>query len=782
MTSSRDDAPARPPSALRPVLGVAALAVLLLVAVLAVVAGAPARPRGAEAPVQVFSAARAMDELEEIADVPRPVGSSGHTRAREHLLVTLEAWGWRTEVQEAVGVTDFAQPGTQPVALARNVVATWPGTDPTGTVVLAAHYDTVAGSPGAADDGIGVGTVLEVARALSTEGAAPLRNDVVVLITDAEEAGLLGAEAFARERASSLGEAVVLNHEARGAWGAPTTFRTTSPNGVLLDALSRAPGASAESSSEAAFEALPNGTDFTPLTAAGMHALDTAIAAGSAHYHSPVDDLEHLSPASVQQMGDTSLALASELAAADLSTVAEGEEQVVTTLPWGLLRHPRAAEGPLALAALVGAGALVVVRRRRRLLTLPRTALSAAVAVVALLAAGAAGWATWQLALLVDAGQASAVVGEPYRPTPYAAAVLTAAAGVVLGGYALARRRLGAVAVATGAVTALAAAGTLLTPVPGLSGLLTLPVLCAVAGGLAAEVLPERAALARGAAVLIGSAGVVLLLGPGAWVAPDVGLATGGPAGAVFLGALVLLVLPVVELAWPRSPTPRRRQAWRTAAVPVTVLLVAAVMVAAGLVANREGATAPRQEQLVYVLDTGTGQALWASRRSPVSAWSAALLTEPPARLDAVPRAEGALLAHGPAPVVDLPAPEVTVLAETTRDDGRRDLVLRLSSPRGAPAVGLWVDVGSATVRQASVAGRALPVNGAFGRWDFGFVLEGAPADGTEVRLTLDQHADALAVRVADRSDSLAAVPGSTPPRGRVLVTPQLWVARELAL
>jgi Zn-dependent M28 family amino/carboxypeptidase len=188
------------------------------------------------------------------------------------------------------------------VALARNVVATWPGTDPTGTVVLAAHYDTVAGSPGAADDGIGMGTVLEVARALSTGGAAPLRNDVVVLLTDAEEPGLLGADAFARERAGALGETVVLNHEARGAAGAPTTFRTTSPNGVLLEALSRAPGASADSASEAAFEALPNGSDFTPLTGAGLHALDTAIAAGSAHYHSPVDDLAHLSPASLQQM------------------------------------------------------------------------------------------------------------------------------------------------------------------------------------------------------------------------------------------------------------------------------------------------------------------------------------------------------------------------------------------------------------------------------------------------------------------------------------------------
>jgi len=87
----------------------------------------------------------------------------------------------------------------------------------------------------------------------------------MVLLTDAEEVGLLGAEAFARERSKGLGTTVVLNHEARGAGGAPVTFRMSSPNGELIEVLAGAPGASADSSSEASFEALPNDTDFTPF-------------------------------------------------------------------------------------------------------------------------------------------------------------------------------------------------------------------------------------------------------------------------------------------------------------------------------------------------------------------------------------------------------------------------------------------------------------------------------------------------------------------------------------
>jgi len=108
-----------------------------------------------------------------------------------------------------------------------------------------------------------------------------------------------------------------------------------------------------------------------------------------------------------------------------------------------------------------------------------------------------------------------------------------------------------------------------------------------------------------------------------------------------------------------------------------------------------------------------------------------------------------------------------------------RELVLRLRSARGAPAVGLWVAAGSTSVREASVAGRELPVHGPRGPWDFGFVLEGTPAEGVEVRLLLDQRSAVLPLRVGDRSDDLGVVLGSAPPAGRVLVTPQLWVTRE---
>ena len=219
--------------------GAAALAALVLVAIASTLSMAPTGPLGADAPADVFSAARAMTHIETIAEDPRPIGSAEHAEARAYLLQQLASLGWRTEVQESVGRFDFGNNGTQNMAAVANVIATKPGSQATGTVLLTAHYDTVAGSPGAADDGIGVGVLLETARALNTAGA--LRNDVVILLTDAEEDGLHGAEAFVRERVEALGPTVVLNHEARGASGAPITYRMSSPNGELLDVFRRRP-------------------------------------------------------------------------------------------------------------------------------------------------------------------------------------------------------------------------------------------------------------------------------------------------------------------------------------------------------------------------------------------------------------------------------------------------------------------------------------------------------------------------------------------------------------
>jgi hypothetical protein len=758
----------------------AGLAALLLVGIASVLGMAPTAPSGPDVPPGAFSAARAKTHISAIADDPRPVGSPQHDEARAYLLDELGSLGWRTEVQESIGMFDFGVDGTQSIAAVANVIATRPGIASTGTVMLAAHYDTVAGSPGAGDDGIGVGVLLETARALST-AAAP-RNTVMILLTDAEEVGLLGAEAFVRERAKQLGTTVVLNHEARGAGGGPMTFRMSSPNSELIEVLAGAPGVFADSSSEATFEALPNDSDFTPFEQGGLYGYDTAILADGAYYHSPIDDPAHLSAASLQQMGDTTLALTRELAGMDLAAIGRGGEEIVTALPWGLLWYPQSLEIPLAIGVLVLAAVLVWVLRRRGALTLPRVALSALASVVVLAVAGVASYAVWRLALLIDPAQASVVVGEPYRPLLYRLAMLLAGLAAVLSLFALLRRRLGAVGLAVGMLVVLALAGVLLAfTLPGVSGAVVQPTLVVAAGAVVAVLLPERRTGVRSGVYLLAMAVAAVMLGPAVWLGFDVGLSA-GPLSAVLLAMFVTLALPLIEVAWPlpADTVPRRRM--RIVAVPTLVVILTAALTAAGLVANREGATDARQENVVYSLDADTKEAQWASGAVPTSEWSRSLLSEPAVPLEeAFPWSAGAALWHGPAPVAELSPPAVTVLRDVSRG-GARELTLQLSSRRVASTLGLWVDAGSATVRSASVAGRDVPTDRSQGKWAFGFRFYGAPEDGVEVQLALDQHANGVTVRVADSTHDLGMVPGFTPPQGRVLVTPEVVVTRTLTL
>jgi hypothetical protein len=55
----------------------------------------------------------------------------------------------------------------------------------------------------------------------------------------------------------------------------------------------------------------------------------------------------------LQQMGDTTLRLTRELAGTDLAAVAEGDQEIVATMPRGLFRYPQGLEVPLALGTLV---------------------------------------------------------------------------------------------------------------------------------------------------------------------------------------------------------------------------------------------------------------------------------------------------------------------------------------------------------------------------------------------------------------------------------------------
>nr|WP_295660298.1 M28 family peptidase [Polymorphobacter sp.] len=288
-------------------------------ALFAVLATTPPGPRGVDAPVAEFSAERAMTDVQEIGGAPHPTGSVDNARVRTWAIERLRGLGlWvRTTVNPmsakgAAGLVKWSGDATvRPVV---NIIATLPGRDPAApALVLMAHYDSVWGSPGAADDGAGVASILEIVRALKA-GPQPLR-DVIVLLTDGEELGLEGGRAFFRADPERARTGVIVNFETRGGGGRAAMFETGHDNGGMMRLFAGAVGhPSATSLSVLIYELLPNDTDYTPAKALGIPGFNFAFIGRSGLYHSPLATPANLDRGALQDMGAQGLDIARALA------------------------------------------------------------------------------------------------------------------------------------------------------------------------------------------------------------------------------------------------------------------------------------------------------------------------------------------------------------------------------------------------------------------------------------------------------------------------------------
>jgi hypothetical protein len=137
--------------------GFVLLLVLLLVAAPSLL---PRRVTLASAPPDI-SGERAMAHLPIIAREPHPAGSPAQARVRDYLVRQLSDIGLEVEVQRTRGV--------------ENVVACLHGTDPTGAIVVLAHYDSVAADAA----GSGRAASVTVPALPSTVIVCPLRMRLV---------------------------------------------------------------------------------------------------------------------------------------------------------------------------------------------------------------------------------------------------------------------------------------------------------------------------------------------------------------------------------------------------------------------------------------------------------------------------------------------------------------------------------------------------------------------------------------------------------------------------
>jgi hypothetical protein len=707
------------------------------------------QPQGTEASPSVFSATRAQALLQELVGdgVPHPIGSPANGRLRANIVRRLSALGYATELQSGTVCNGDGTCGS-PV----NIIATLRGTSTAaGAVLLVAHYDSVPAGPGAADDGGGVAGVLEIARILAgrpTAGRPAALHPVILLITDGEEAGLLGALLFVRDHPLAKLVSAAVNWDARGTSGSSLMFETGSANTWLMGLFAaNIARPMTNSLYYVVYKQLENDTDFTVFKAAGYQGFNFAFIGNVGRYHTPLDDAAHTDPGSLQQQGDNALSALSALTGAAGRQPPMAESVFFDVYARTLIAWPSGYTLPAALLSLLLLLAEAVVMLRRAAVTVPQV-LWGGLGTLVMLAAGLA-LCVGILALTIVAGKVPPLSGGSWiaHPVPMhaaSAAIALASAGLVS---AWASRRAGfwGFWVAAALLSAsLSIAGAVWVP-----GAVFVPLIAALAAGFA--VLPCIASWAKSkippqwAAELAALLPLLVFFGAALPMLQFLYMALGSPAWpistlALGLGGAALLPLLALSSKGARS----------------AVTALAAACVVGGTLLTfclpTYSADWPQRIDLEYWLDADTGQSHYFvrcdSERLPASLAAAA-------HFDSVPHprfpGSGALGFVAAAPTLALPSPELTLISSTPGKTTR--FTVHLASARAAPEA-LVVFPASAKIASIDVAAQNRSVRAKLHRLSAGATLldfVGLPAEGMDFSFDAAGPAS-LNVQVFDQS------------------------------
>ena len=709
-------------------------------------------PLGIDAAPTVFSAARAREILKELVGdgVPHPMGSPADAKVRDLIVKRLTALGYTTELQTGPAC-GFGACGTP-----TNIVAT--RGEPTGNdaVMLSAHYDSVPAGPGASDDGVGVANLLEIARVLSVMPAPP-KHPIVLLVTDGEESGLLGASLFTREHPLAKHIWAAVNMDTRGVSGPSLMFETGTANAWLMRLYGQATLEPITNSlCYVIYKSLPNNTDFTVFKAASYQGFNLAFIGDVAYYHTPLDSFENTSPTTMQHQGANALSSLLALAnAADFSPPA-ADSLFFDVLARAVVVWPVDFVLPAAVVALVFLAAATVLLIRRGQLSNSQAVYGFVGALSNVLLSGAIGTAL--LALLRFLGRLPPMQGLSWIAHPMAMHVGFAALALLTTTAISAwfARRAGFWGFWFGAgmlVALLSLAIAIAIPAAGYVALLA--ALAAAIGfapsgwALIRERRPSQGA-ADFAALFPGLVCLSLLLPLLLLLYPALG-APAWPIGTIALCVMGGFLLPLLVNA--TRPARQRLTVIAAAttfgAICITVLL------------PTYSESWPQRVNVEYWVDADSGDAHWytqsASLRLP-RAMDETLKFDPTPR----DRFQGFPLKgfFAKAPALKLALPELTQIAPDSGDatPGRMELLVR--SARGAPKA-LVIFPASAKIQDIEVATASGPLRAKLPTLKNGSTVFQAPglAQGG-LRFWVAAPAAPMTVQVADESYEL---PGDLP-------------------
>lgn len=304
-------------SKFRPVFLVLAVASAVLLAI-----GVLTLPSAKDVSYDGFSAARVAEDLKVISETPHSVQHPEERAAvREYLVRRLEQLGGKVSLFKYDSLAGPKNRSVQYIFDAVDVLAEFPPMSPssdTTWLMLVAHYDSRQetylpyGSVwpyGAADDGYGVGVILETVSNL-LQKRQDWKQGVKVLFTDAEEVGMIGMEAiWNNDKDVFENTGLVINVECRGTYGPVLLFETSPGNDKLMELYSYANAPYTYSLTGIVYGFLPNASDFT-LVRDVLPGMNFSTVADINTYHTEKDCYENINLKTIQHYGEQILPIA----------------------------------------------------------------------------------------------------------------------------------------------------------------------------------------------------------------------------------------------------------------------------------------------------------------------------------------------------------------------------------------------------------------------------------------------------------------------------------------
>ena len=305
-------------------------------------------------PVNEFSTERALVHLKEISKKPHYVGTQKHTEVRNYIIKELEKLGLIVEIQTQTAINKKWRSGAE----TKNILAKIEGSEPGKALLLLSHYDSaVHSSFGASDAGSGVVTILEGVRAFLANNKQP-KNDIIILISDAEELGLLGANAFVNHHPWAKEVQLALNFEARGSGGPSYMLvETNGGNKNLVKAFNKANPKYPVASSlmYSVYKMLPNDMDLTVLREdANINGYNFAFIDDHFDYHTSQDSYARLDKNTLQHQADYLMPLLNYFADASIDNLSSEEDFVYFNFPFfKLINYPFSWVTPLLIISFL---------------------------------------------------------------------------------------------------------------------------------------------------------------------------------------------------------------------------------------------------------------------------------------------------------------------------------------------------------------------------------------------------------------------------------------------